>query len=187
MRTTSSDMSAAFIRGIRDSLPNAQLSVDRFHLAQKLSEAVDAVRRAEVATRPELTHTRWLWLKNWANLSTGGRSELQRLLRPSAQLATGRALRWREDFQAFYDQHPSHAPEYLRSWCYGAKRSRLQPIKDFVALVERHWDARHHLARHPSLQRAAGRNQLPDPGGQSPRPRLPHQRQNDHHRVPHRR
>ena len=97
VHTTSSDMSAAFIRGIRDSLPNAQLSVDRYHLAQKLSEAVDAVRRAEVATRPELTHTRWLWLKNWANLSTGGPSELQRLLRPSAQLTTGGALRWRED------------------------------------------------------------------------------------------
>jgi transposase len=138
--TTSSDMSAAFISGITAHLPNAQLTFDRYHLAQKLSEAVDAVRRAEVATRPELTHTRWLWLKNWAKLSTGQRSELQRLLRPSAQLATGRALRWREDFQAFYDQHPSHAPEYLRSWCYGAKRSRLAPIKDFVALVERHWD-----------------------------------------------
>ena len=40
----------------------------------------------------------------------------------------------------FYDQHPSHGPEYLRSWCYGAKRSRLQPITDFVTLVERHWD-----------------------------------------------
>jgi transposase len=138
--TTSSDMSAAFISGIGEHLPNAQLTFDRYHLAAKLSEAVDAVRRAEVATRPELKHTRWLWLKNWANLSTAQRRELQRLLRPSAQLATGRALRWREDFQAFYDQHPSYAPEYLRSWCAGAKRSRLQPIKDFVALVERHFD-----------------------------------------------
>lgn len=61
-------------------------------------------------------------------------------MRPSAQLATARARCWREDFQAFYDQHPSYAPEYLRRWCYGAKRSRLQPIKDFVALVENHWD-----------------------------------------------
>jgi transposase len=138
--TTSSDMSTAFIRGIREHLPNAQLTFDRYHLAAKLSEAVDAVRRAEVATRPELKHTRWLWLKNWANLSTAQRRELQRLLRPSAQLATGRALRWREDFQAFYDQHPSYAPEYLRSWCSGATRSRLGPIKDVVALVERHVD-----------------------------------------------
>lgn len=138
--TTSSDMSTAFIRGIGEHLPNAALTFDRFHLAAKLSEAVDIVRRTEVATRPELKNTRWLWLKNWTNLSTAQRRELQRLLRPSAQLATGRALRWREDFQAFYDQHPSYAPEYLRSWCAGAKRSRLQPIKDFVALVERHFD-----------------------------------------------
>jgi transposase len=138
--TTSSDMSAAFIAGITQHLPNAVLTFDRFHVAAKLSEAVDAVRRDEVATRPELKHTRWLWLKNWANLSTRQRRELQKLLRPSAKLATARALRWREDFQAFYDQHPSHAADYLRSWCAGAKRSRLQPIKDFVGLVERHWD-----------------------------------------------
>ena len=66
--------------------------------------------------------------------------ELHQLMRPSAKLATARALRWKEDFQAFYDQDPSYAAEYLRHWCDGAKRSRLKPIKDFVALVERHRD-----------------------------------------------
>ena len=66
---TSSDMSTAFISGIRAHLPNATMTFDRFHLAAKLSEAIDAVRRDEVATRPELKHTRWLWLKNLANLS----------------------------------------------------------------------------------------------------------------------
>jgi transposase len=137
---TSSDMSTAFISGIREHLPNATMTFDRYHLAAKLSEAVNAVRRTEVRTRPELKCTRWLWLKNWTNLSTKQQGELHQLMRPSAKLATARALRWREDFQAFYDQDPSYAPEYLRRWCYGAKRSRLQPIKDFVALVERHWD-----------------------------------------------
>jgi transposase len=137
---TSSDMSTAFISGIADALPNATMTFDRFHLAAKLSDAVDAVRRAEVTTRPELKHTRWLWLKNHTNLSAKQQGELHRLMRPSAKLATARALRWREDFQAFYDQDPSYAPEYLHRWCYGAKRSRLQPIKDFVALVEKHWD-----------------------------------------------
>jgi len=137
---TSSDMSTAFISGIRAHLPNATMTFDRYHLAAKLGEAVDAVRRHEVATRPELKHTRWLWLKNWANLSVAQRGELHRLMRPSAQLATARALRWREDFQAFYDQDPSYAEEYLRRWCHGAKRSRLQPIKDVVTLVEKHFD-----------------------------------------------
>ena len=61
-------------------------------------------------------------------------------MRPSAKLATARALRWRQDFQAFSDQDPSYAPEYLRRWCYGATRSRLQPIKEFVTLIENHSD-----------------------------------------------
>ncbi|MGH3809849.1 MAG: ISL3 family transposase [Pseudonocardiaceae bacterium] len=137
---TSSDMSTAFISGIRAHLPNARMTFDRYHLAATLSEAIDTVRRHEVTTRPELKHTRWLWLKNHANLTARQQGELHRLMRPSAQLATARALRWREDFQAFYDQDPSYAPEYLRRWCYGATRSRLQPIKDFVTLVEKHWD-----------------------------------------------
>jgi transposase len=66
---TSSAMSTAFISGIGAHLPNARMTFDRYHLAAKLSEAIDAVRRDEVGTRPELKHTRWLWLKNHANLS----------------------------------------------------------------------------------------------------------------------
>jgi hypothetical protein len=73
--------------------------------------------------------------------------ELHRLMRPPATLATAKALRWREDFHAFYDHDPSYAPKYLRRWCSGAKRSRLQPLKDFVTLVERHWDGIIALAR----------------------------------------
>ncbi len=87
-----------------------------------------------------MTGTRWLRLKNHRNLSEKQKAQLFALTRPSARLATARALRWREDFQAFYDQPPSYAEDYLQRWCYGAKRSRLQPIKEFVALVERHWD-----------------------------------------------
>lgn len=49
------------------------------HIVAKLCEAVDTVRRQELATGPELKDTRWLWLKNWANLSTAQRRELQRL------------------------------------------------------------------------------------------------------------
>ena len=75
-----------------------------------------------------------------ANLSVAQRRELHHLMRSSAQLTTTRALRWREDFQAFSDQRSGYAPEYLQRWCTGAKRSRLQPIKDAVTLVENHWD-----------------------------------------------
>jgi hypothetical protein len=65
---TSSAMSTAFISGISQHLPNAATTFDRYHLAAKLSGAIDTVGRQEVATRPEPTHTRWLWLNNYASL-----------------------------------------------------------------------------------------------------------------------
>jgi transposase len=84
---TITDMSTAFISGISQHLPNATMTFDRFHLAAKLSEALDTVRRTEVTTRPELKHIRWLWLTNHANLSARQQGKLHRLMRPSATLA----------------------------------------------------------------------------------------------------
>jgi transposase len=137
---TSSDMSPAFISGIGEHLPNAEMTFDRYHVIAKLNEAVDEVRRAEQKDNPALKKTRYVWLKNRQNLTAKQRETLARLTRPSPRLATARAHRWREDFQAFYDQGTDDAEAYLRSWCYGAKRSRLQPVKDFVNLVRNHWD-----------------------------------------------
>jgi transposase len=155
------DMSPAFIKGITEHLscppvaqdtapdgtgePTAghqpQIVFDRYHVVAKANEAVDTVRRAEAKTRPELKRSRYAWLKNDANLTARQREQLTWLTRPSMHLQTARAARWRDDFNGFYDQPtPAHAQAYLRRWCYGAKRSRLEPIKDFVRLVEAHWD-----------------------------------------------
>jgi transposase len=136
----SCDMSVAFIAGVRDYLSNADITFDRFHIMKKLGEAVDAVRKEEMKTRPLLLkNTRWLWLTNRSKLSEGQQRELVWLTRPSLALATARAHRWREDFQGFYDLPAEEAEAYLTRWCNGAMRSRLQPLKDFVGMVKRHW------------------------------------------------
>ena len=54
-------MSAAYIAGIGEHLPNAAMTFDKFHVAAKLGEAMDAMRRDEAASRRELSRTRWLW------------------------------------------------------------------------------------------------------------------------------
>jgi transposase len=141
VRNVTCDMSVAFTAGVRDHLSNADITFDRFHIIKQLGEAVDKVRRAEATQRPELLRkTRWLWLKNRHNLSTNDQRALVWLTRPSLQLATARAHRWREDFQGFYDIEPDQAEAYLTRWCAGAMRSRLEPLKDFVAMLRRHWD-----------------------------------------------
>lgn len=118
-----------------------QIIFDRYHVVAKANEAVDEVRRAESKTRPELKRSRYVWLKNEANLTARQREQLTWLTRPSMQLKTARAARWRDDFNQFYAKASTEEAEaYLRRWCYGAKRSRLEPIKEFVATVEAHWD-----------------------------------------------
>jgi transposase len=64
IRDVCMDMSAAFRKGAQETLPNAEITYDRFHVAKLAGEGVDEVRRAEQARTGALTGTRFLWLKN---------------------------------------------------------------------------------------------------------------------------
>lgn len=122
-------------------LHRPQIIFDRFHVVAKVNEAVDLVRRAEAKTRPELRSSRYAWLKNESSLTAKQREQLVWLKRPSLQLATARAARWRDDFNGFYEQPTLlDAKAYLRRWCAGASRSRLDPLKKVVRMIEAHWD-----------------------------------------------
>jgi transposase len=63
------DMSGAYIRGVTDNLTEAEITFDKFHAVKLVNDAVDQVRRAEGRERPELKHSRFLWLKNEGRLS----------------------------------------------------------------------------------------------------------------------
>ena len=45
-------MSTAFIKWVKDNLPNAQISFDKFHVLKPINEAVDIVLRAEDSSNP---------------------------------------------------------------------------------------------------------------------------------------
>ena len=66
----SCDMSPAFIKGVRENMPAAQITFDKFHVMKLINEAVDQVRREEAKGNPFLKGTRYLFLKNEVNLST---------------------------------------------------------------------------------------------------------------------
>jgi transposase len=56
-----SDMSKVFIAGVRDHLPDAAHTFEKFHLVKMVNEAVDEVRRAEQEELPDLlARTRYL-------------------------------------------------------------------------------------------------------------------------------
>lgn len=132
------DMSEAYLSGVLENLPQAQITFDRYHVKAQLNKAVDEVRRAE---RHEhgvtLKRSRYLWLRRPENLTDKQRARLDELL--ALPLKTVRAYNWALKFEQVYDLDAEEAGPYLRAWVRGAVRSRLQPIIDFAHLVEDHW------------------------------------------------
>ena len=133
------DMSPAFIKGTAEHLPQAEITFDKFHTVKIVNDAVDEVRREEQKSRPELKRTRYAWLKNETNLSTGQRETIDSLAR--SNLKTARAYQIRLTFQEFY-QKPSRqdAESFLKKWYFWATHSRLQPVIDAARTIKRHWD-----------------------------------------------
>ena len=72
------DMSPAFVAGVEKPFPQAHLTFERFHIMKVLNEAVDAVRREEAKTRPELAKSHAVWLKNPGKLDPGQKEHLAR-------------------------------------------------------------------------------------------------------------
>lgn len=50
--TISCDMSPAFIKGVKDNLPNAKITFDKFHILKIINAGVDKVRCSEVKDNP---------------------------------------------------------------------------------------------------------------------------------------
>lgn len=131
------DMSAAFIKGVGDYLPEAAITFDKFHAVKLVNDAVDEVRRAEAKERPELKRSRYLWLKNQRNLSAGQRANLGSLTR--LNLKTARAYQLRLAFQDMYAE-PSRwwGEHFLDRWLSWAMRCRLEPMKAAARTIKQH-------------------------------------------------
>ncbi len=133
------DMSPAFIKGVGESLPKAEITFDKFHAVKIVNDAVDAVRRAEQKGQFVLRGTRYIWLRNPDNLSERQRDTLDGL--SLRHLKTGRAYQIRLSFQDLYDQPSTEAATaYLKKWYFWATHSRLDPMIDAAHTIKRHWD-----------------------------------------------
>ena len=133
------DMSPAFIKGTAEHLPKAAVTFDKFHAVKIVNDAVDQVRRAEQKGHSVLRGTRYLWLRNPANLSDRQQATLDAL--PTRHLRTARAYQIRLAFQDLYDQPSAEAGAgFLKKWYFWATHSRLAPIIDAARTVKHHWD-----------------------------------------------
>ncbi len=148
------DMSAAYAKGIGQSLPNAQISYDRFHVVALANAAMDEVRREELrssaaairkaaGTHNKKTLRQLLWgmRKNpadWTREQCDAMHWLQR-----SNLKSARAWRLKQALRLVYREAGASNCEViaqgaLAKWLNWARRSRLEPFKRLAATLKAH-------------------------------------------------
>jgi len=127
IREVSCDMSPAFTKGVRESLPEAAVTFDRFHVAKVLGDAVERVRRSEWRRDKTVKGGRYALLKNSENLNDRQREQLMEIIARNSALAE--AYRMKETFRDFYRQPDlASARGFLKGWITVAKQSSLKPL-----------------------------------------------------------
>ncbi len=139
------DMSAAYIRAVRDHLPHAVHVFDHFHVVKLFNDKLTALRRQQYQQastdeeRKVLKGTRWLLLKNPENLNEE-RNELERLeeaLELNKALATAYYLK--EDLRQIWSQPDKRtARRVLRDWLARARASKIRILVQFAVTLEEH-------------------------------------------------
>lgn len=141
IKEVSCDMSPAFIKGIKEYIPEANITFDKFHILKIINEAVDSVRKQEANTNKILKGTKYIWLKNPNNLTAKQKEKLDKLTMSNMNIKTIRAYNIKQLFQDIYKANTKEEfITYLNKWYYWATHSRLEPIIQAAKTIKRHWN-----------------------------------------------
>lgn len=137
--SVSIDMSAAFIKGVTQALPNARITFDKFHVVAHANAAVDRTRRAEQRSDPSLKGMRWTLLKDVFTLKPAAGAALHDLLSAPRLTLTARAWTYKERLRAILQRKQVNVVrDSLKHWCVCVMRSKVEPMKDVARLVRSH-------------------------------------------------
>lgn len=139
IESVSIDMSPAYIKGVTEHLPNAQITFDKFHVIAHASTAIDETRRIEQKTDPALKGLRWTLLKDRERLSQESRADLDALLAKITTKRTARAWLYREQLREILDRKQINVVRALLcQWYINVMRSKVTPMKEVAQLIRNH-------------------------------------------------
>jgi transposase len=139
--SVSIDMSPAFIRGVSDELPNAQITFDKFHVVGHANAAVDKTRRIEQRTEKSLKGLRWTLLKDVFSLKPAAGAALHELVTAPKLTRTARAWIYKEQLREVLDRKQINVMrQALQHWCVCVMRSKVEAMKEVAGLVRRHME-----------------------------------------------
>lgn len=137
VKTVCTDMWQPYIKGVKNWFENAIHCHDPFHCVGYLNKAVDKCRKREVKKYEDLRKTKWIFLKDKANLTDEQHFKFDSIKRANYEVA--RAWQVKENFRdILYRQTPQAAFSLLYMWKQNAKNAKIKEIDEVVALFERH-------------------------------------------------
>ncbi len=139
IKNVTCDMSPAFIKGVEENLPNAEIVFDKFHIIKMINEAVDDVRKQEVKTNPLLKDSKYVFLKNQNNYTNKQKAKYEEIKLSQQNIKTFKAMRIREAFQQIYTNNPQEFESLLWQWYFWATHCRIPQIKDVAKTIRKHW------------------------------------------------
>jgi transposase len=147
IQAVSIDMSGGYQQAIRESIPDAAICFDPFHVVRLAQRAVDQVRRDEwnAHERSHTTEGKWIKGTRWSLLKAPDKQTINQLAKlgevQQANKPLYRAFLLKEELRLLYQlEDPALAPEHLDAWLTWASRSRLDPFLKLARTIRRHRD-----------------------------------------------
>jgi transposase len=145
IKAVSIDMSGGYEKAIRDSVPDAEICFDPFHVVRLAQRAVDQVRRDEWNAH-ERSHTpqgKWIKGTRWSLLKAPAKQSIEQLALlhevQQANKALYRGFLLKEELKVLYQlEDPSLAPAHLDAWLAWASRSKLEPFVKLARTTRQH-------------------------------------------------
>lgn len=133
------DMSKSYKAGWDDYFSHTEIIFDRFHIKKGLNEAIDKVRKSEVAQVEKLKRTKYLWLKNEWELNEVETVMLQEFM-TECNCNTVKAYSLKAGFDHLWKVQVKAVEPLLETWIAKAKATYLPPIKTFINTIKNNYD-----------------------------------------------
>lgn len=135
------DMSKAFIKGIKEQLPNAVTTFDKFHLIKLMNEAMGKIRAEEARQFPEaLKKSRYLFLKNHENLSLEEQERIDTILGNQCYKSIEAYTHKLNLQNVYFAESRQEAETLLKQWHKKTSKSTIGLIQKMAKTVMDHWD-----------------------------------------------
>lgn len=135
------DMSKAFIKGVKEQLPNAVVTFDPFHVIKLMNDKLAKIRADEARLFPAiLKKSRYLFLKNPENLSESEEQRLDAII-ASQNLKSSEAYLHKLNLQnVYFAESRTEAENLLTRWHRKAAKSSIHLIRNMAETVKEHWN-----------------------------------------------